>query len=457
MKNILNIISRNNTSTKQTEQGILAFKIFLIVFITLAVVSRLLVWHFFWVAPEWGTDARAYQDISIRLVNSDCYGNYIGEADAWRPPGFAFICWTWYNTIELFNPGLVENQDPGLSSFGLMCALISALWILLLTLLARYIYNRSVACIIGTLLLLWPTYLLMGLDGLSELPCGVFWIASILMLTRRLRKPGHYIIHAYLAGILFGFSALIRLNPLLITPAMIMLIYFENKRQRKLLYISSLVFVIGMISIISPWSIRNYIVLDEFIPISSNGGEVFHSANAIMDFKKGGGYNPETYGILRNLEPLPGKRNALGYKKGIEAIIENPGIFIKSIPLRLKKAFYSDINIHPVLASKKACLTPLTSMISRNFIEIQTFFNSLWRLLLCIPFIVLARWHFYEGKNKYWIPVLLLQIFIAYSAVVPFLCQSRSHHPWSGALFLLLPLAILPSRLLNTPMPSEGE
>lgn len=97
-------------------------------------------------------------------------------------------------------------------------------------------------------------------------------LLGLYVLARNRDNPakGPFII----AGLIFGLSAIARPNVLLVLPFLALWIFFRfrKKIEKRSVVIILLLFFVGLGLPIAPVTIRNYVVVDDFVPISSQGG-----------------------------------------------------------------------------------------------------------------------------------------------------------------------------------------
>ncbi|MGB5139223.1 MAG: glycosyltransferase family 39 protein, partial [Candidatus Zixiibacteriota bacterium] len=111
------------------------------------------------------------------------------------------------------------------------------------------------------------------------------WLAILLalaMLLVLLKHQSRLTIRAvFFAGILGGLSAIARPNILVVYPLIALWLLLQNRsslRSRTRIF-AALAFTLGVILCILPVTVRNYVVGDDFVLISSQGGVNFHLAN----------------------------------------------------------------------------------------------------------------------------------------------------------------------------------
>ena len=127
------------------------------------------------------------------------------------------------------------------------------------------------------------------------------------------------------AGFLGGAVALTR-PTLLLLPllwALFMLVGPNPLRRLRQLVIASIV----MVATIAPWTLRNYRVLHAFVPISTNGGDVFYRANNDL---ASGGYTAVAEKDLSALQDQgEAEWNRESFKEGEHWIRTHPLQFLK--------------------------------------------------------------------------------------------------------------------------------
>ncbi len=114
---------------------------------------------------------------------------------------------------------------------------------------------------------------------MSDSPAGFLNVACCVLLAGALTSSGSGLWLLLAAGIINGVSCLVRPVSILVPFMLVFLLVCSRGYQlRKSIFIL-LVFLAGMTVVISPWVIRNKIVLDRFCLIASNGGSTFWGAN----------------------------------------------------------------------------------------------------------------------------------------------------------------------------------
>jgi hypothetical protein len=148
-----------------------------------------------------------------------------------------------------------------------------------LFLIALALFKRTIATIAGLLVALAPQFtynsVLLLPDSLAVLPL----LLAVYFLIRARKRPR--LIMFIAAGALVGLSCWLRANVLLLVPFMTLLIPILFERGRRARYALALVF--GLILIIAPLTIRNYLVYGYFVPVSLGAGQTLLEGIADYD------------------------------------------------------------------------------------------------------------------------------------------------------------------------------
>ena len=81
-----------------------------------------------------------------------------------------------------------------------------------------------------------------------------------------------------LLGLALGIAALLRQTILLFAPFLFLWLFFEGRKKGVRWWHFTLpIVVMGLL--IAPWTMRNYVVYDEFLPLNSNAGYAFYASN----------------------------------------------------------------------------------------------------------------------------------------------------------------------------------
>ncbi len=168
---------------------------------------------------------------------------------------------------------------------------------------------------------------------------------------------------------------------------------------------------------ISPWTIRNYLVFDRVVPISTNGGINFYMGN-----------NPEANGTYEWALP-PGatwneespngvyetQASTLGYQHGLQFITENPGQFMVLVGKRIMHMLQPPYRVIDFEESKLETTVKLIWLIMHVLLLIFAFVigpvylrrdsGMLWFWLVILFALLLPHLITY-GATRYHIPMI---------------------------------------------------
>jgi 4-amino-4-deoxy-L-arabinose transferase-like glycosyltransferase len=192
----------------------------------------------------------------------------------------------------------------GTSAARVLGAVVGGLTCVPAGLLARRLGGARAGLLAAALVAGYPAFVSADTSGMSE-PLYVLLVAVALMLAVRVAQegPGRRLGRAAALGGCLGVAALTRTEGLLLVvllawPAILL----ARRRRPAALAVATLTALV----VIAPWTVRNAMRLDAFVPVSTNDSAVYAGANC-----------PETYGgrdlglwsagcVFRASAPAPG-------------------------------------------------------------------------------------------------------------------------------------------------------
>lgn len=250
-----------------------------------------------------------------------------GNPTAFEPIGYPAFLALLYSAIA---PRLIVPK--------LMNVLLSLGIIILAYFLGKRLFNKTAGVLAALFLALSPRNIAYTSVLSNEIFFTFFLLLALVLLLNRAEKWWS----GPLLGIITGILALTK-PFMLLFPGVLFLIDLVQRGELKAGLQKAVVVTVFMILTICPWTIRNYLVFREFIPISTNGGITLYLNN-----------NPYAEGHWQDPFKLPGSPLArykdeetgfwdelavdkLGKQLAMEWIKENPGQFLS---LGLKKLYY---------------------------------------------------------------------------------------------------------------------
>lgn len=223
-------------------------------------------------ALAWSDDAKAYHDLAINLVGRHRFvttvdpPHRLDAAYAQRPP---LTPLTLAAVYFAFGPHLLAGQIV------LVC--IGALAVVGVAQLGRELFSPAVGLVAGVLAAVYPLLVFLAALPLTESLAVPLYVFLALALTRSHRTLSWS--HTMMAGSLLGLAALNRpqiigLFPLLIVLAFVPAGAGSGERLRHVGTMLALAVAVTL-----PWTIRNYVVLQRWVPVSFQAGVVLYQGN----------------------------------------------------------------------------------------------------------------------------------------------------------------------------------
>ncbi|MBN2209466.1 MAG: glycosyltransferase family 39 protein [Candidatus Coatesbacteria bacterium] len=239
---------------------------------------------------------------------------------AFLPPGYSF-----------FLAGVYWLFGHSFFAVRFVQAILGALTVVFAYLLTKQMFEEKVARLGAWILAFYPQSVQFADLMQTETVFLFFFLLAMIFYFRTLRGGSQW--NTVSAGLFFGVSALVRSIIIFYLP-LIVGFFLLFKRDRQMIVRSVMVTLI-MLAAIAPWTIRNYAVLDAFVPINTKAGWDFFQHN-----------HSGVYYIIRNLSDAPGEDEAdrlatdenghidelkLGkvcQKLALKWMFENPHLFI---------------------------------------------------------------------------------------------------------------------------------
>lgn len=303
------------------------------------------------------SDGAAYLFLADRLLHGTGYE--ISDTRAYWPPGYPTFLAAWVYAL----PTTIAIPLSQITLF-----VIGALGVFQLT---QQIAGTRAANVSTFLFAVWPNLIALVATPEKEalllalLPWIFHWSLS---------QSGRKI---FLAGIALGASVLVQPSLQLLIPAMVMLLLIRNGIGS---LPKSMLLLIGAIAVISPWTIRNFVVLGEFKLVSTNGGDNFYRANNKLAT---GGYTERGEVDLSTLGEL--EKDRKGKELATQWIKQNPADFAL-LAIEKQIRFMGD----DAAAVYSTFRSDGSERNNKLYIPLKLFANAWWLLAwLCLATLVL--------------------------------------------------------------------
>lgn len=377
------------------------------------------------------SDEQVYVDLALQLASGGEY--YAAGTYSFWPPGFPLLLSL---VFRLFEPGKT------------LYFALNAVWFLgtawVCYLLAQRLGGKPAGLLAVALIAAWPA--LISLAGLpnKELLLTLLLPLAVWLYYRRSSQGDRLSVLA--SGLVLGFATLTQPSLQLIFLALVVGDVMSGGRPLRILGRCALL-VVGMLVVILPWSARNYLVHDQFVFLTTNGGGGLFMANNDLAT---GGWSGEGYALLEGMGEL--ETNRYGYEHGKQWIKDHPAAFFK-LMLRKHQLFLGD-DATGVYNSLKRGL----EITDWRYPALKLAANLFWAALWLVLFIVLIR----QGAAAWFAhppaAALMLTFFYLFAIHSLFESASKYHLPALGALAVIvaaLLFRISPSQTKSAAVPED--
>lgn len=340
----------------------------ILLFLLILCLLLRLVWIFIFSPIDLTDDPKAYDSIAKGLIQGEGY--HEGGKRAFLPPGYPYFLAALYS---LFGTHHLPVK--------LVQAFLAVITCLLIFLLGKRLASERTGLLAAGFFAVYPQFIRYPGNLYVETLFIFLFLFAMVFLFDVVQKPSYP--KSIMAGILLGLSALVReVSLFMILPILLWAILMMKGSPEKGQWGKRVsAFMIFFVLTISPWTLRNYFLFHSFIPISTNGGFNFYLGN---NPQATGEYNSESNAEIKwpyplsnespeELLPLEVEATKLGYKKGLNFILQNPDQF-------------------SLLALKKFVLLWRPPTYKLNFRE--NFNETIFRILWLVNYLVLLIFAF---------------------------------------------------------------
>jgi hypothetical protein len=337
-------------------------KVWLIAILALCLLLRLAL-VFYHGDNEIRSDAAAFYQIACNIADGKGFSanDYRGEP---QPSAHGYVIYPYFLAILLY------LFDARLVEIGIAQAIIDTLSCLLVFFIAcRFTGNNVRTGLLASFAYaIYPPFIFSTGTAMTETFNTFVMLALAFVLVVAMRREWQYYA---LAGLLMGFAILSR-PALLAFPFMFALVLLLSRNWVKGWLLKAAVFVACSYVAISPWTIRNYIMLHKFVPVTTNFGMPFWGGTGPADgvCLGGPGYpvdtkernlydhplipdvSEETFQKITSLQQRLAKMNEVDRdyalrKEAIKEIKANPGRYVMLMPRKFVRFWFNLWHDHP--------------------------------------------------------------------------------------------------------------
>lgn len=279
--------------------------------------------------PEYRTihDDRDYDRIARSVAHGHGYpgdraklpdGSAVHRTATYRPPAWPYALGGVY---------AIFGHDKTAARYVL--ALFGTGVVALIGLIARQLFDRRASLWATGIAAIYMPLILVGSSLISETLFLLFVLGALATGLAARRRPGRWRL-VILAGVFVGLASLTRINGFLMLVPLGLLLWRAPRFTRRSLLAPAVLALVAVLTI-SPWTIRNAIETDQFIPVATETGETL--AGTYNDASRRDRDDPGAWMLVRDTEYQPIKQLGLpGYEldkrlrgEAIDYALAHPG------------------------------------------------------------------------------------------------------------------------------------
>ncbi len=274
-----------------------------------------------------GPDAASYDELGWRLATGQGYVNEDGSPTAFWPIGYP----AWLATIYLI-------WGHSWLAAGVMNAVLGTVIVFLTYWLARQIVSTRQAVLAAAIIAFLPSYVVAYTSNLrNETLYAVFVLLALIATVHAVRSPNWRTV--IVLGVVIGLGAYVR-PTLLLFPFVIGVLFLIDSglTSKRAISMTTLIVCVVIVTI-SPWTVRNYQAMDDFVLTATNGGITFYVGNGPGATGK---YRRVDKAVFSDRSEMTVYRE--GFTKGIENILSDPVEWVTILPVKVWYLWRSDIS-----------------------------------------------------------------------------------------------------------------
>jgi 4-amino-4-deoxy-L-arabinose transferase-like glycosyltransferase len=263
-------------------------------------------------------DAGSYDRIARNLISGKGYIEWGSTPTSFWPPLY-----------PLFLAGTYSLLGHNIDTPRYIQTFFGALTCVALYHLVKALFGRRSALLAGVGMALHPLHIFFGAWLIAETLFLFLYVLTLAIAVHATRRTSLKTLA--LLGIMLGLDILAKPAAILLVPFLLAWVFLSISTlsiETRILY--TLITALFAVAMISPWTIRNYMVHHDFVLVSTNGGLTFYAAN-----------NPEGFGghVESAPPPLTGvsepEAERQYYRLAIEWIRSSPWDFLRLLPKKL--------------------------------------------------------------------------------------------------------------------------
>lgn len=287
-------------------------------------------------------DPMFYDHLATNLAQGNGYVGESGSPTGYYPPGYPILLSLVY-AVVLHTP-LPDNLPLAGSLLNLV---LGTATIVLIGVLGRRLFGPWVGAMAAVVVALFPSLVLHTALLMTETSFIFFLVVALLVLLWHpwsVHPPGPA--RLVVVGLLSGYAILIR--PVALPILVMFVIGLALLRAPWKVWLGRVALLaLGVVAVVMPWTVRNAVALDAFVPISTNTGDNLCIGN--HEGALGGFAIPDS--CFEGLPPYPQEsgdveRNREATARALEWIRAHP---LEQVPLVWWRTYYTFVGDYDAL------------------------------------------------------------------------------------------------------------
>lgn len=222
---------------------------------------------------EFGFDETNYIECAKRLINTGVFSFWGEGPDAYTTPGY--VLWL-AAFMRIFGQG-----NSSITAIRLVQSIFTAVDCLLVWSIGRKITNNRVASLVGSLFIAISCSFCYYARFILTEPLYHFLLLMSVDIILGALKPNNRpskssVIINVLCGLVLGFCILVRPPIAILLPfSLVMAVAIRDVNKRKYYVSFWVLLVLGVVIVLTPWTIRNFVQFHKFIPFCTQTNAFF--------------------------------------------------------------------------------------------------------------------------------------------------------------------------------------
>lgn len=204
-------------------------------------------------------DERVYHQLATTLVDTGEYATPDGQPTAYRPPGYPFLL----AAVDRLGLGIVEMRLLGVA------ALVGLIWLAFK--FGSLVHSRPAGVLAALLTAGYPLLVFTAGTLYPQVHAAFLLLFGLYLSLRALDLPNGTRRYWYVAGAGLSWGVLILAVPTFGPSVLVVIGWLVWRHRRRVAPLAASLLVVTAV-LPTAWMIRNAVVLDAFVPVSTNNG-----------------------------------------------------------------------------------------------------------------------------------------------------------------------------------------